>query len=353
MTKLENNERGGPQRAAHAVHTAATGLSAALGIALGTGLLATGGWLLWSRFGIDHNVTLPKALDADLVSFSSAAGEVSYYADTRAKRERPLVLIHSVNAAASAFEMKPLFEAYRGQRPVYALELPGYGFSSRADRTYTPELFANVILEFLTSQLGEAADVIALSLSCEFAARASLQNPEAFYSLTLVSPTGFTAKESRRASTEAGERGGSDRFYNAARQPLWRRAFYDLLTSPASIRYFLQKSFIGDVPPELAEYGYLTSHQPGAAYVPLTFIAGKLFTPQAKERIYAHVRVPTLVLYDEDGFVTFDTLPQLLGENQAWRGVKITPSKGLPQFEQLEQTTRALDKFWRRKASPA
>ena len=72
--------------------------------------------------------------------------------------------------------MKPLFDMYRNTRPVYALELPGYGFSDRADRNYTPELFAGAIGEFL-EQVGKPADVVALSLSSEFVARAALTLP--------------------------------------------------------------------------------------------------------------------------------------------------------------------------------
>ena len=39
---------------------------------------------------------------------------------------RPLLLLHSINASASAYEVKPLFEHYRQQRPVYAPDLPGF-----------------------------------------------------------------------------------------------------------------------------------------------------------------------------------------------------------------------------------
>jgi pimeloyl-ACP methyl ester carboxylesterase len=49
----------------------------------------------------------------------------------------PLLLIHSVNAAASAYEVRPLFDHYRGRRPVYALDLPGFGQSDRSDRLYS------------------------------------------------------------------------------------------------------------------------------------------------------------------------------------------------------------------------
>ena len=63
-----------------------------------------------------------------------------YYADTRVSG-KPLLLLHSMNAAPSSMEMKPLFEHYRQQRPVYAPDLPGFGQSERADRSYSPEFY--------------------------------------------------------------------------------------------------------------------------------------------------------------------------------------------------------------------
>jgi pimeloyl-ACP methyl ester carboxylesterase len=100
----------------------------------------------------------------------SRPGRLSYHADT-SHAGRPLVLIHSINAAPSAFEMKPLFDHYRSTRPVYAPDLPGFGASDRSNRAYSPELYAKVLSDFLTAVVRDRADVIAFSLSSEFAAR--------------------------------------------------------------------------------------------------------------------------------------------------------------------------------------
>ena len=83
----------------------------------------------------------------------------------------------------------------------------------------------------------------------------------------------MNSKREARASDKAGKEGGNETFYAVSSNPLWARAFYDLIATPASIRYFLQKSFVGPVPEDLARYGYLTSHQPGAEHVPLRFIS--------------------------------------------------------------------------------
>ncbi len=322
------------------------------GLLAGSAFAAAGAWWLYSQLGIDHDADLPPALGGAKTDFyTRAAGRLNYYRNTNGDTngaksgDTPLVLIHSVNAAASAFEMKPLFELYRG-RPVYALELPGFGFSDRLKKAYTPELFTAAILEFLETQLGSPADVVALSLSSEFVARAARQAPERFNSLALISPTGLNTKREARASDKAGKEGGNDTFYKVASQPLWARAFYDLIATPASIRYFLGASFVGEVPRELADYSYLSSHQPGAEHAPLTFISGKLFTPNVRKHYYEQLAVPTLIIYDQDAFVSFERLPELLTANENVRAVMLRPSRGLPQFEMPERTAEVLNAFW-------
>ena len=134
---------------------------------------------------------------------------------------------------------------------------------------------------------------------------------------------------------------------------LWSRPFYDLLTTRQSLQWFLQKSFLGAIPDGMINYAFSTSHQPGAEHAPLYFVAGKLFTPNAFDRIYRHVNTPTLVLYDRDAYVRFDRLPELLAANQAWQAQRISPTLGLPQWEKPEATVAALEEFWAKVQEPA
>jgi pimeloyl-ACP methyl ester carboxylesterase len=313
---------------------AAVGLKGLAGLTVA----AAGGWILYSNLAIDHQMPLDEAIPADRAVFDSPqAGAVSYYSQRRAEG-RPLVLVHSVNAAASAYEVRPLFLHYRSRRPVYALDLPGYGFSSRENRHYSPELYQDSIAEFLREVVGEPADVVALSLSSEFAARAALAEPDLFASLALVSPTGFGPDQnSQKKSTNP---------YPVLSFPLWGRPLFDLIATRASIEYFLAKSFLGPVPGEMIEYAYATAHQPGAEHAPLRFISGNLFTLGVREQVYDRLRVPTLVLYDRDNFVSFDMLPATLSASDFVQAVRLVPSLGLPQFEHLEDMVEVLNRFW-------
>lgn len=311
----------------------------------GAGLLgglffsAAGGWILYSRLGINRRVPLPEALDAPRRQFVlPEAGQISYYASTQSEGGRPLVLVHSINAAASAFEMKPIFDHYQGKRPVYALDLPGFGFAERSNRRYTPTLYTGAITGFLRDVVGEPADVVALSLGSEFAAMSALLQPERVASLVLLSPTGFNPVEIDVPG---------DALYSFFTFPLWSQPVYDLLVTRASIKLFLGRNFAGELPAALVDYAYATSHQPGARYAPLYFVSGQLFTTGVRDSIYAKLDdMPVLVLYDRDPNVRFDALPEFLRDHTNWQAERVAPSLGLPHWDVPDAAIAALDRFW-------
>jgi pimeloyl-ACP methyl ester carboxylesterase len=191
---------------------------------------AIGGWIGYSALRVNHRVNMPRAIEAEQQTFTSAnAGNLVYYKSADVPGT-PLVLIHSINAGASAYEMRPLFEHYRTSRPVYALDLPGFGFSDRTKHTYSPRLYTDAIRDFLHTQVGGPADVVALSLGSEFVARAALEEPGLIRSLTMISPSGFDEPKKRANQNR------SQMLYRLFSFPLWSQAFYDLLaTRPASI----------------------------------------------------------------------------------------------------------------------
>lgn len=316
----------------------AKGLSAAVGSVVSTTALAAAAWIVYSRLMIEHEMDLPPAIEAAREGFGGGyAGLLSYYAD-RSAEGVPLLLVHSVNAAASAYEMRPLFERFRGTRPVYALELPGFGFSQRGDRPYTPRVYTNAIIGFLETQIEGPADIVALSLSSEFAARAALERAAHVRSLALISPTGLSAGNRQMRP--------NDSVYGLLRFPLWSQAVFDLLATRRSIRHFLDMSFYGAPDSGLAEYSYQTAHQPGARFAPLAFISGKLHSPDIRQAVYEQLERPVLALYDQDPYTSFEALPDLLESRANWQAQRIVPTRGLPHFDQPEQTFQALEAFW-------
>ncbi len=284
---------------------------------------------------------LGEALAAPRLTLVTRTGErLAWYGDG-AGSGRPLVLVHSINAAPSSFEVKPLFDQYRGRRPVYSLDLPGFGHSDRPIGPYSAERFAAALVDFLEQVVKQPADVLALSLSGEFAARAALLAPGRIASLVLISPTGFGAHQPFGP-------GIGRPLHRVLSLPLVGSSAYALVTARPSITHYLGKSFVGKAPAAMIDYAYATSHQPGARHAPLMFLSMQLFTRDAPQRLYGALPadLPVLAIADRDPYVTFERLAGFVAAHPNWRSETLAPHLGLPQWERLPALVAVLDRFW-------
>ena len=291
---------------------------------------------------------LPAPVSGQRHEIGSPVGRLTYYAagPVAEGSAPPLLLIHSINAAGSAYEIKPLYEHYRESRNVYALELPGFGHSERGKRPYTVRLMTDAILfcvkEIQTIHGRGPIDALAVSLSTEFLARAVTEMPLKFRTLALVSPTGFRSRD-KTTKWRDGTRGmpGLRAFFEF---PLWSEGFFRLLTSRASIRYFLRKTWGSSAIDEgLADYDYLTTHQPGAQHAPYYFVSGFLFS-QDILRIYQSLTLPVWMTHGVRGdFVDYSNKTAV--EGRANWTIEVFQTGAMPHFEAKRAFAASYDAF--------
>ncbi|MCE2916556.1 MAG: alpha/beta hydrolase [Rubrivivax sp.] len=258
----------------------------------------------------------------------------------------PLLLVHSVNAAASAAEVRPLYDHYGATRTVFAIDLPGYGCSLRSDRAYTPRLMTDA-LHAVAAQIRQRCgvtrlDALAVSLSCEFLARAASETPAHWGRLALVSPTGFNGRADRRGAS------GSTRavpgMLRLLRQPLWEQSLFRALTRPGVVRYFLERTWGGKAIDEpMFRAALVAAAAPGARFAPLHFLAGGLFSADI-HNVYDAVRSPVWVSHGIRGDFTdyrgMDRVPACAG----WRR-SVYPAGALPYFEHPAAFNADFDSF--------
>ncbi len=304
-----------------------------------------GAGIAFSAFAIDHRRRLPPAVPGERIDLNTPGGRVTLYGST-AGDGVPLLLVHSVNAAASAYEMRPLFQRLADRRPVYAIDLPGFGLSERRKQTYTPRIMADAIHEAVAAIMhrhgAEAIDVIGLSLSCEYVARVAMEKPATVRTLGLISPTGFDkalAGYGRAQSTK-----GNGLKLALISAPLWSQALFDLVTSRRSLRFFLGKAFGShSVDEGLVEYDYTSAHQPGARHVVWSFLSGFLFANDAT-RVYKTLALPIWTVHGRRGdFVDFAKEREVAGKPN-WRFDEFD-SGAMPQFERPDAVIGSYERF--------
>lgn len=292
---------------------------------------------------------LPLPLSADIHWLNTAVGRLALYGAANnhgAAGHAPMLLVHSVNAAGTAAEMAPLFDYYRQTRAVYALDLPGFGLSDRPDRIYTPRVMTQALiesLEFIAAQHGDlAVDLVALSLSGEYAVRAQAEEPQHVRRLALISPTGFNGKPRRYGPP--GSTLGMPRLYGLLAQTLWSDALYRGLTRPGVIRYFLQRSWGSkQIDEALWRYDVLTTRQSGAKNAPLFFLAGYLFSRDINT-LYEAVKCPVWVSMATRGDFTDYRGRSTVEGRENWQFHKVDGG-ALPYFENLAAFVALLDPF--------
>lgn len=294
---------------------------------------------------------LEPPVAGEIVRLDGAAGRFVAY---RAGEGPPLLLVHSVNAAASAAEVRPLHEHFRHERTVFSIDLPGYGLSDRSDRDYTPRLMTDALHALvgeIRARCGDRpVDALALSLSCEFLARAAVEAPAAFATLALVSPTGFRGGRALREPT--GSTMAKPWLLRALRGPGWGRSLFRGLTRPAVVRYFLQRTFGAKTIDEtLWRQAVATARAPGAEHAPLHFLAGSLFSTDIHV-VYDQIGQPVWMSHGDRGdFTDYRGASRVAGRPN-WRITRY-PTGALPQFELTERFCADYAAFLAEPAAPS
>jgi pimeloyl-ACP methyl ester carboxylesterase len=302
---------------------------------------AVAGLRALTRRGLSAPSTLPPALSAPTRTVALPHGNVNFY--HRPGTGTPLVFVHSFNAAASSFELEPLFHyfAETTKRPLYAIDWLGFGRSDRPDIDYAPDLYQTHLFRFLDEIVETPADLVALSLGSEYAAYVTLTGAPLVRKLVLLNPTGLGKRRGASAMAQAMIRG-------ADATGLFELLFFRL-TRPASLRDFYERQIFlrdGDVPDALVDYAHVTSRARGAHHAPRRFIEGTLFLEDVASDIYSRLYRPTLILTPADPTRTvqrFDSLPDVLGVNP--RDLQHEPLPGglLPHWESGAPSTRCTD----------
>ena len=218
-------------------------------------------------------------------------GEYTTYVETLGSGA-PVVLVHGIGGGSSGFQYRKNAAALAdaGYR-VYALDLLGFGRSSRPEIRYTQDLLVGQMVSFLET-LPESAAVVANGLSAAYAVRIAAERPDLIDKLVLITPTGYgrlsrPQNEERIAAFEQfrGFLGG---------------VLNTFLLEPGTQRLFLLDAYAGpdSLTPEVLESYDDNLRVENARWVIFSFVSGNL--DQSVRAFWPRVRQPTLILWGDE-----------------------------------------------------
>lgn len=314
---------------------AALGLAAAAAAAYGVYLWGGPG-------GRRRPVTeLDYALDLRLHYVPWRDVHFAYY--SRSGSGRPVVFLHSINAVASAHEMRPLIQRFQREtrRPLHALEWLGFGHSDRPEVSYTPDLLEQQLEHFLSQIVKHrgGADVVAFSLGATYAAELARRRPELVRSLVAIEPAGLGDEPE-----EIG-RAWSRLLFTL---PGVQRAFYDRLTTRDALYRFARANLFTrefGVPEEYVEYGAQTARAEGASRPLDDFLNGRLLPEDARDA-FLHMRRPLLAVHGTIADRRMESYPDLSElRDRPDTEVVALPTGALPHWERPGEVMDRIQQF--------
>ncbi len=200
---------------------------------------------------------------------SGAAYETGFEAIGRGA---PVVMVHGIGGGSSLFQ-------YRLNAPavadagyaVYALDLLGFGRSSRPAIRSTQDLLVAQVTSFLEDVVREPAVLVANGLAAAHAIRIAAERPELVAGLVLIAPTGYRSLNRPQDAERV-------RAFERLASPLVGVPFAAALLSPAAQEFFLLDAYQDreSLTPEVRASYDRNLRVADARWVVFSFVSGNL-----------------------------------------------------------------------------
>ena len=225
---------------------------------------------------IRRNVQDPddSALGGEAKFFPWRHGRIFYKELGLRQSGLPILFVHGIGAGVSSFMWRKNFDPLSENFTVYAPDLLGFGFSDKPPASYSPDLYIELISDFIREVAGGRVNVVASSLAASYVVRVAEEHPELVNAMILNAPAGYDTLGARPGMAGAA-------FYGLLQSPVLGTSFYNVMASERSIRDYARRTLFYDyrrVTNRLVSNLYATSHQPGSQYAIAAFLSGYLNT---------------------------------------------------------------------------
>ena len=257
----------------------------------------------------------------------------------------PILLVHSLHAAAWSYEWRANVDALSRYHTIYTVDLLGFGRSARPATRYTAQLFLALLSDFAARVIGVPCTLAGSGLTAAYATVLGARDPGRFPSLVLIEPVGLV-----RLNDDSSDAADSVSRV-AIGTPVFGTAVFNTLVSDRSIRQYLEEVYADNklVTDELVHVYYEAAHQPGAKHAPAALMANQLNVDVRSS--LRRLAQPALLVWGEQATVT------PVEELRAFKVLKpdfevavLHPAGDLPHSERAEEFNQLVLDFLHRAA---
>lgn len=235
---------------------------------------------------------------------------------------RPVLLIHGFGASIGHWR-KNIGDLVAGGYQVFALDLLGFGASTKAPIEYNMQLWAELVADFSDAHIQEPAFLVGNSIGGLIALTTLANRPDICAGAILINCAGGLTHQPSDFNWFLSQ--VMTIFMNVVRSPAFGPLIFDQIRSKGNIRKSLKQVYFRTeaITEELVEMLYQPSCDPGAQKVFAAIISA---APGTKPRdLLKSIDCPLLVIW---------------GEKDPW-----TPVKGIETFRSLQQQGKPVELF--------
>jgi pimeloyl-ACP methyl ester carboxylesterase len=315
---------------------------------LGLSFLST--LILTTIVSLRHMLETPQRLESPLPGvshFYKWRWGYIFYKELGAPEAPPLLLLHTPELAASAYEMRKIIEPLARHFHVYAPDLIGFGFSDRPSIDYSAETYVTLCRDFLTSIVKQPATIVASRNSCNYAVVVAANFPSLCEHLVLISPLALEGTQERVDFLLAHK--NEIPLMNSWSQLLQtapvKWLLYPILSTRFALHSILAKQHTSINDADL-DYYYAASHQFGAEHASMALLAGKLDQDVSQQLLM--VQQPTLVIWGAKGLNDAGHIAgqQDLSWMKSHTRLSLLPDAGLAIHEEYPEAVIATILAW-------
>jgi pimeloyl-ACP methyl ester carboxylesterase len=254
----------------------------------------------------------------------------TYYERIGSKADPAVVMVHGIGGGSSLFQYrKNAAVIAEAGYSVYALDLLGFGLSSRPAMRYTQDLLVAQLESFLEEVVQAPAVLVANGLSAAYSIRLATERPDLVDALVLIVPTGYE----RLARPQTLERlEDFERFTG-----LLGDLATIFLLEEGTQRFFLLDAYIGreSLTPEVLETYDRYLRAENARWVIFSFISGNL--DQDVSAYWPRLEQPALIVWGEEARTTpIQDADDFLQARPQTQFASLTGAKLLPNEDRAE-----------------
>lgn len=232
----------------------------------------------------------------------------------------PLLLVHGFGASTDHWRKN--IEGLSPQFEVWAIDLLGFGRSTKADVTYSGDLWRDQLHEFITEVIGRPAVLAGNSLGGYASLCVAAQRPESVAGLILLNPAGPFTETQTVTKPDPFREVFSNLLRSVLLAPLPSWLLFQYVRQKSMIRKTLAKVYLDQtaITDQLVEDIYRPSCDPGAAQV----FASVFKSPRGEKNdvLLSQMTCPLLMLW---------------GEGDPWMGARSRGARFRKHYPQLTE----------------